>query len=66
MLTSEQIIKQNIDMIVEEYDYKTHFHFQRMQKDGKWYVTFKNQIVAWGQYRNDLEEWIDVNYTNLK
>lgn len=65
-LCDEPIIKQSSEMIVEEYDYKTHFHFQRMQKDGRWYVTYKNQIIAWDQYRNDLQEWIDINYPNFK
>ena len=34
--------------------------FQRMNKDSMWYVIADNQIVKWGRYRNDLEEWCDM------
>lgn len=47
------------EIISEEYDYGT-YHFQRMVKDGRWYVTHDNMIVSWGQYRHDLEELIDL------
>jgi hypothetical protein len=34
--------------------------FQRMIKDSMWYVVALNQIVNWGQYRTDLQEWCDM------
>jgi len=57
-----QPIRHSSDMITEEYVYKDKFRFQRMSKDGIWYVTHNNYIITHGQYRNDLEEWIDCNY----
>ena len=48
------------DMISEQFIYKG-FTFQKMTKDGMWYVIFSNQIVNWGQYRSDLKEWVDIN-----
>jgi len=58
-------IKCSVDMIIEQYEYKG-FTFQRMIKDRKWYVIYANQIVNWGQYQNDLKEWIDDIYRNNK
>jgi len=57
-----QIVRHSSEMIEEEYVYKNDFRFQRMQKDGRWYVTYQNYIITYGQYRHDLEEWIDSNY----
>lgn len=57
-----EVIRRRDDMIEEEYLYKEKFRFQRMVKDSKWYVTYENHIICWGQYRHDLEEWIDVTY----
>lgn len=57
-----KIIRQSEEMIVEEFTYKKEFVFQRMTKDSMWYVTYQNRIIAWGQYRNDLTEWIDCWY----
>jgi hypothetical protein len=56
------IVRHSCDMISDEYVYKTHFRFQRMLKDGRWYVTCDNYIITHGQYRHDLEQWIDSNY----
>lgn len=53
----------NPDMIVEQYDYRG-FTFQRMQRDRMWYVCYANQLVNWGQYQNDLKEWVDIQYQN--
>lgn len=50
------------DMVVSEFIYRDEFFFQRLLKDHKWYVTYKNQIIAHGMYRNDLQEWIDITY----
>ena len=47
------------NMISEEFEYKG-FILQRMNKDGRWYVTYNNRIVNHGQYRADLKCWIDV------
>ena len=49
-------------MILEEYIYKNHFRFQRLLKDRIWFVTYNNHIITHGQYRHDLEQWIDINY----
>ncbi len=53
------------EMISEDYDYRG-FHFQRMTKDGKWYVIHENSIVNWGQYRHDLEQWVDKHWEEVK
>ena len=58
----KHIVRHSCDMISDEYVYKTHFRFQRMLKDGRWYVTYNNFIITHGQYRHDLEQWIDSNY----
>ena len=50
------------EMITEEYLYKNDFRFQRTQKHGIWFVTYQNHLITFGQYRHDLEEWIDSNY----
>lgn len=52
-----------VEMINEQFEYKG-FTFQRMAKDSRWYVCYKNQIVNWGQYRNDLKEWVDEQIKN--
>lgn len=56
------IILQSLEMIVSTHIYRDEFLFQRMQKDHRWYVTYKNYIIAYGVYRHDLEEWIDIYY----
>jgi len=45
-------------MISEQFEYRG-FTFQRMTKDAIWYVCYANKIVNWGQYQNDLKEWVD-------
>ena len=62
MATNITVVKHSDDMIDDEYVYKKHFRFQRMLKDSRWYVTFNNHIITHGQYRHDLEEWINVTY----
>ena len=59
---TENVILQSDEMISDSYTYREEFYFQRMNKDYKWYVTYKNQIIAHGQYQNDLKEWVDVTY----
>lgn len=58
----DPVILQYADMIVSTYTYREKFIFQRMLKDQRWYVTYKNHIIACGIYRHDLEEWIDITY----
>lgn len=58
----EKVIYQNPEMVVSDFIYKEEFYFQRLLKDQRWYVTYKNQIIAHGMYRNDLQEWIDSTY----
>lgn len=58
----DAVILQNEEMITEVFLYRGEFYFQRLTKDHRWYVTYKNQIIAHGQYRNDLTEWIDTTY----
>ena len=58
----EHVIMHSPDMIIESYIYKNKFRFTRMAKNSMWYVTFDNCIVTHGQYRHDLEGWIDVTY----
>lgn len=60
---SKKIIRHSDEMIDEEYVYKKHFIFQRTQKHGVWFVTYQNHIITFGQYRHDIEDWIDENYT---
>jgi len=50
-------------LITEEYQYRN-FKFQRKTSNCMWYVIYCNEIVNWGQYRNDLEEWVDIQYKN--
>ena len=57
-----QIVRHSSEMIAEEYVYKNDFRFQRTQKHGIWFVTYQNHLITFGQYRHDLEEWIDSNY----
>lgn len=33
--------------------------FQRMSHNRLWYVTVDGQIVNYGTYRHDLQEWLD-------
>jgi hypothetical protein len=64
-MSKQEIIRVSDDMIQgSEYVYKDDFRFQRLSKDGKWYVTYKNHIINYDTYRHDLEEWINVNYLN--
>jgi hypothetical protein len=56
------VVRHSSEMIVEEYVYKNEFRFQRTQKHGIWFVTYQNHLITFGQYRHDLEEWIDSNY----
>lgn len=42
--------------------YNGRFRFQRMFTDGMWFVTYDNHIITFGQYRHDLEQWIDDIY----
>jgi len=65
-LFKDPVVLQSPDMIVTTYTYREEFIFQRMLKDQKWYVTYKNYIIAHGMYRNDLEEWIDTAYPKEK
>lgn len=55
-------VRRSAEMISEQFEYRG-FTFQRMTKDARWYVCFANQIVNWGQYQNDLKEWVDEHYT---
>ena len=57
-----QIVRHSFKMIKEEYLYKEKFRFQRTQKHLIWFVTYQNHLITFGQYRHDLEEWIDSNY----
>jgi len=54
-------IRLSSDMISEQFEYRG-FTFQQMTKDERWYVCYENQIVNWGQYQNDLKEWVDRHY----
>lgn len=58
----EKVIYQHPEMVADEFLYREEFNFQRLTSTMKWYVTYKNQIIAHGMYRNDLTEWIDINY----
>jgi len=45
-MSKQEIIRVSDDMIQgSEYVYKDDFRFQRLSKDGKWYVTYKNHII---------------------
>ena len=57
-----EIFRHSSEMISKEYVYKNYFRFQRTQKHGIWFVTYNNHLITFGQYRQDLEEWIDRNY----
>lgn len=59
---NEHIIRHSDEMITEEYVYKDNFKFQRTQKHGIWFVTYQNTLITFGQYRHDLEEWVDITY----
>jgi len=56
------VVRHSCEMITEEYIYKNEFRFQRTQKHGIWFVTYQNHLITFGQYRHDLEQWIDSNY----
>lgn len=58
----EHIIPHSKGMIFETYVYKEKFRFTLMAKNSTWYVTYDNCIITHGQYRHDLEEWIDTTY----
>ena len=62
----DDIIKHSEDINSDEFTYKDKFYFQRLNRFGVWFVTYKNQIITFGQYRNDLMEWIDINYNDIK
>jgi hypothetical protein len=55
------VVRRSSEMISEQFQYRG-LTFQRMTKDARWYVCYANQIVNWGQYQNDLKEWVDGNY----
>jgi hypothetical protein len=59
---NSHVVRHSDEMIEEEYVYKSEFRFQRTQRHGVWFVTHNNQLITFGQYRSDLEEWIDKNY----
>ncbi|MFW5847519.1 MAG: hypothetical protein ACOCVF_01185 [bacterium] len=46
------------DMICEQFEYKGVL-LQRLNRDYIWYAIYKNQIINYSQYRNDLTSWID-------
>jgi hypothetical protein len=54
-------VRRSAEMITEQFEYRG-FMFQRMTKDARWYVCYANQIVNWGQYKNDLKEWVNGHY----
>ncbi len=59
------LLEENLkQMECERYDYTTesgvNVLFQRMNNNSMWYAVSGNQIVNWGQYRSDLEEWCDM------
>jgi len=56
------VVRHSCDMIAEEYVYKNDFRFQRTMTHGIWFVTYQNHLITFGQYRHDLEEWVDSNY----
>lgn len=56
------VVRHSCDMITEEYVYKNDFRFQRTMTHGIWFVTYQNHLITFGQYRHDLEQWIDGNY----
>ena len=56
------VVRHSCDMITEEYVYKNNFRFQRTMTHGIWFVTYQNHLITFGQYRHDLEQWIDGNY----
>lgn len=64
IIKNELLNKNLIQIEYERFEYTTtsgaKVLFQRMNKDFMWYAVSKNQIVAWGKYRNDLQEWCDV------
>lgn len=58
----KEVIRHSSGIIVDEYLYKQEFNFQRTLKHGIWFVTLQNCLITFGQYRHDLEEWIDKTY----
>lgn len=57
-----KIIHQTEHMVHASYMYRDEFYFQLLMKDFRWYVTYKNQIIAHSSFRSDLEEWINKTY----
>lgn len=60
-----KLLEENLIQIESErYEYITkkgiNVLFQRLNKDSKWYAISNNQIVNWGTYRSDLEQWCDI------
>jgi hypothetical protein len=62
----ETVIHQSPEMVASDFLYREEFYFQRLTSTMKWYVTYKNQIIATSAYRNDLTEWIDITYPKQK
>lgn len=56
------VVLQNVNLVSSTYVYKDKFVFTRLTKDMLWYVTYSNKIIAHGQYRHDIEQWIDIAY----
>lgn len=58
------LAKNLVQIELERYEYLTKrgvtVLFQRLMKDSMWYCISGNQIINWGRYRNDLEEWCDM------
>lgn len=61
-----EIIRHSTDMVTEEYIFLDKFRFQRLLRFGIWFVTYNNHIITFGQYRHDLEEWIENTYIQTK
>jgi len=65
MNDTNDLLQQNLNVMESErYSYVTKkgitVLFQRLNHNFMWYAISSNQIVNWGQYRNDLEEWCDM------
>ena len=44
------------------------YFFNKLNKDGLWYVIHKNQIVNYGQNKKELGEWVrlKISEKNMK
>jgi hypothetical protein len=58
----DKVILQKPELVLADYTYRHEFYFQRLAPTMKWFVTYKNQIIAVDQFQNDLKEWIDIAY----